>query len=547
MIQIGGKSSQQSPLLRKELLFNTLMTVLLSVVLIAVLLYPVAYYFWDPYNLRAFPAPSIAGITSLWAARLTLQRNRSQKIHDAHQRLGKIIRIQPTHVSFNCKEAIQPIYGHSAPVTKSDFYETFTAVDDPTRSIVTARDREEHARKRRYFAAAFAHKSVVEMEPIVQQKLQILAKQMDRFSDGKILSGSSKSEFINLYRWVNLFTFDVIGQMAFDCEMGLLEAGDDLTNAETEDGKRQYKTRPIAAFHTVSGYDVFWGHFPQLLRFGKALTSWSIGPKKGAEFNEMVIYHMRRRMEKGTPEDHRDFFDHVLVDRRGGVIDLDFDEMLKEANVLFAAGSDTSATAMTNVLYLLIKNPRVMAKLREELDPILDSNSFPVPTFTQVQGMKYLRACLDEAMRDRPPVGLGLPRQTNPEGVTFAGVYIKGGVTVSVPTWTLHHDPELFPDPFEFKPERWLEGADHRENLKYAMPFSLGPRACIGRNLAYFEQYLLVSMLVHRYDFQLERPDFILPSVERLNANPGDFYVKVSRRYAASLDHHLEIDSYCCQ
>jgi cytochrome P450 len=548
-----------NPVFKWFVLLIRIIAVALLAIILATLLYPIVYYLWDPYNLRRFPAPSIAGITSLWAARLTYTRNRSQVVHEAHQQLGKIIRIQPTHVSFNLKEAVQPIYGHSAPVLKADFYETFSPVDDPSRSIVTAIDREEHARKRRYFAAAFAHKSVVEMEHIVSRKLRALAQQFDRVADGKVPSGfgsSRNDSFINLYRWVNLFTFDVIGTMAFDCDMGFLEAGDDLTWAETEDGKRRYQTRPIAAFHAVSGYDVFWGHFPSLLRLTKHLTSWSPGPKKGAEFNDMVIYHMRRRMQTGRPEEgHRDFFDHVLSNRNGEAINLNFDEMLKEANVLFAAGSDTSATAMTNVLYLLIKNPRVLAKLREEIDPILDAHSeedgSPVPRFAQVQGLKYLRACLDEAMRDRPPVGMGLPRVVREGGVTIAGQFVKAGVTVSVPTWTLHHDPELFPEPFEYRPERWLgdsgsssdDGQEHgetgeketcerqvKENLKYAIPFSLGSRACIGRNLAYFEQYLLIAMVVHRYDFHMEREDFVLGSVERLNTNPGDFWVRVSRR-----------------
>jgi cytochrome P450 len=63
---------------------------------------------------------------------------------------------------------------------------------------------------------------------------------------------------------------------------------------------------------------------------------------------------------------------------------------------------------------------------------------------------------------------------------------------------------------------------------------SVGPRACIGRNLAYFEQQILVATLIHRYDFEMLSPDFELPVIERLNANPGAFWVKVSRRKVPS-------------
>jgi cytochrome P450 len=62
------------------------------------------------------------------------------------------------------------------------------------------------------------------------------------------------------------------------------------------------------------------------------------------------------------------------------------------------------------------------------------------------------------------------------------------------------------------------------------MPFSAGPRACSGRNLAYLEQQILIATLVHNYEWRFERDDYVLPLVERFNQNPGDMFVKVSRR-----------------
>jgi cytochrome P450 len=129
------------------------------------------------------------------------------------------------------------------------------------------------------------------------------------------------------------------------------------------------------------------------------------------------------------------------------------------------------------------------------------------------------------------------PRQRADLGPVFCsliqGEYIPGGVTVSVPTYTFHHTASLFPDPWEYRPERWLGDPDSPEvaNLrKHVMPFSQGPRACVGRNLAILEQQLTVATLVHNYDWQLERDDFVLPFVERFVMNPGDMFVKVSPR-----------------
>lgn len=206
---------------------------------------------------------------------------------------------------------------------------------------------------------------------------------------------------------------------------------------------------------------------------------------------------------------------------------------------------------MTNVMFLLISNPRVMNKLREEVGPIMKADGDGAFNYEQVKDLKYLKACLDEGMRRRPPVSMGLGREVPKGGATIAGHYVAEGVSVSVPAWSVHHDPAVFSDPFEYRPERWLEteGAQKKAMMDSFMPFSyvisnvpilgrgangcchsVGPRACIGRNLAYFEQQVLVATLIHRYDFEMVRPDYELPVCERLNANPDQFWVRVTRR-----------------
>ena len=446
-----------------------LMWTLLALVtlLILGLLYPVFVYFRDPYNLRRFPSPSYAGLTSLWAARHAYNLQRSAKVHEAHQKLGSIVRIQPTHISFDDADAMVDIYGHNTKLMKDPFYDTFSG--NEYKSIVGTRDRSEHARKRKLQAAAFAQKSIVDMEPVVQDKVMKLCNVLDKTS-------ASFESTCNIRRWLNLFTFDVIGEMAFGESMDFLDQGNDNAPAETYEGKL-YRTNAITAFHTNSRYDVVLAHWPGLLRLTKYLTQWHIGNVKGAEFTDICIRKIRARIEKqGTPQEpqYRDFFSHLLVDKKGDNISLPFRELMQEAGVMLNAGSDTTATAMTNCLYQLIRHPHVMRKLLEEIDPILGSQS-TIADYDQVKTLRYLRACIDESMRDRPPTGLGLPRQTPKGGVTIAGHFLPEGITVSVPTYTFHHNSKLFQDPWEYKPERWLEG--DTSSLKYAMPFSFGPRA----------------------------------------------------------------------
>jgi cytochrome P450 len=129
---------------------------------------------------------------------------------------------------------------------------------------------------------------------------------------------------------------------------------------------------------------------------------------------------------------------------------------------------------MANVMFLLIKHPRVMAKLREELDPVMPADGDGAFTYEQVKDLKYLKACLDEAMRRRPPVSMGLSREVPKGGATIAGHYVAEGVSVSVPAYSIHHDASLFPEPYEFRPERWLEAEGERKKVMQQnfMPFS---------------------------------------------------------------------------
>lgn len=196
------------------------------------------------------------------------------------------------------------------------------------------------------------------------------------------------------------------------------------------------------------------------------------------------------------------------------------------------AGSDTTAIAMTNFLYIIMKHPHIMAKLRSEIDEALkdeDPNIDVVP-YAKVRNIPYLRACIDESLRLWPPTGVGLPRETPKGGTTILGQHIPGGVTVSVPIFTTHRDPKAWHHPDEFLPERWL--ADDAPILmsRYFMPFSFGGRACIGRNISYLEQTIFLATILRRYEFAFKDPAWQIKRVEGMNTWPQAFPVKIWRR-----------------
>jgi cytochrome P450 len=374
------------------------------------------------------------------------------------------------------------------------------------------------------------------MEPSVRKKAQKLISRLDKAAE--------TGEVIDIRQWLNFFTFDVISDMAFGNDTGFLDLAKAETVAQTLDGRKKYTVNPIKAFQDNTVHVASLGHWPAFLSITKLLTKWLPNSKSGDWFNDMCIHQVRQRLsatalKEKSLEGQKDFIHHLLVGSDGKERNLPFWEVVQEAAIMLSAGSDTTASAMTNTLYLLVKHPRVLEKLQEELAAVMpgahdgdDDLSEAVALYGTASSLKYLRACLDEGLRHLPPTSIGLLRMTPPEGAVIAGESIKGGVTVSVPTYTLHHEPTLFSDPWSFKPERWLEGSDEeRENLKrYVIPFTLGKHSCIGRNIAFLEQFVVLSSLLHRYHFSFAQDGFELAVLERINANPGPMPVRVSRR-----------------
>jgi cytochrome P450 len=98
-----------------------------------------------------------------------------------------------------------------------------------------------------------------------------------------------------------------------------------------------------------------------------------------------------------------------------------------------------------------------------------------------------------------------------------------------LPTYTLLRNPDAFDNPIAYNPDRWMTG-DKEKMAKAHFPFSTGPRACIGRNIAYFERLLVISTLVRLFDFDFLDKSFGLETLEWLDANHGELVLSCRRR-----------------
>lgn len=216
------------------------------------------------------------------------------------------------------------------------------------------------------------------------------------------------------------------------------------------------------------------------------------------------------RVKLGDDADRKDFFHYLLKakDPETGA-GFSMSELWGESNLLIIAGSDTTSTALASTFFYLVHNTHALQKASAEVRAAFASVKDIVsgPTLASCH---YLRACLDEAMRLSPPVGGILPREVLPGGSVIDGHTIAAGIDVGTPTYTIHHNPSYFPQPFAYIPKRWLAGSAAGitpESVALARsafcPFSVGSRGCIGKGLAYTELSTTLARTLWLFELRL--------------------------------------------
>jgi cytochrome P450 len=225
-----------------------------------------------------------------------------------------------------------------------------------------------------------------------------------------------------------------------------------------------------------------------------------------------MAYSRAQAMERtklGLDVDRKDFF-YYLLNAKDPETGRGFskDELWGESNLLIIAGSDTTSTALAATFFYLIHNPDVLKELAEEVRGTFDDVE-EIVHGAKLSSCTFLKACIDEAMRLSPPVGGALPRRVLQGGITIDNHYVPEGVDVGVPHYTIHHNPTYYPDPFSYIPSRWIPSKAPKllaskvdEAHSAFCPFSIGPRGCIGKSLAYVELTVTLARVIWMFDMR---------------------------------------------
>lgn len=221
--------------------------------------------------------------------------------------------------------------------------------------------------------------------------------------------------------------------------------------------------------------------------------------------NEIIYGFIRQRRESAG--DRSDLLSLLLHARDEADQSQMTDQQLRdEAMTLFLAGHETTALSLAWTWYLLALHPDVETKLRSEFHTVLGGRA---PTVADLPQLRYLEMIVLESMRVYPPVYV-IGREAI-EACEVRGYHVPVGTTLLMSQWVVHRDPTYFPQPEEFRPERWADGLAQRLPKYAYFPFGGGPRICIGNTFAMMEIMLVLATIARRFRFTIVPDHPVVP------------------------------------
>ncbi|OQE10623.1 hypothetical protein PENFLA_c085G05602 [Penicillium flavigenum] len=455
-----------------------------STIATSILLVLVAQFYYQVFinQLGKYPGPKFAATSRIPQLYHTFKGDLLEWVSGLHAKHGDIVRVAPDELSYATGEAWKGIYGHAAagkPVTEKDtrFYgPSFNGSPEIIRS-----NGPDHARFRRNFSHAFSDRALREQQSLICAYADSLVVNLQ-----KAIKENPKAK-VNMVRMFNLTTFDIMGDLTFGDSLNLL-AG----TGNTSWVAAVYVSIKTNSFRRLARYVPWTAPIAKRL-IPKELKQLSVAHYQASQERVDKRVDINRTLQKP------DIWGIVMSQKED--LRLTRTEMYANSQVFMVAGTETTATALSGLLYHLLMAPDKMKIIVEEVRVTFDKGS-DIDMRT-LEHMTYLNACIEEGLRIYPPVPVGLPRVTPDEGLLVCGEHIPGRTALSVHHWATYRNARNFRLPDQFIPERWIGDEFASDNKAAFQPFSFGPRNCIGKNLAYHEMRLILAKVLYNFEISL--------------------------------------------
>ena len=412
------------------------------------------------HPLRKVPGPLLAKVSGIWIWYHHFYFRRAYAAGAAHERYhSRIVRIGPNELSFAHPNATREIYMHNKHIQKSDFYEGRS----PTglQNVFTLRNHRAHSGRRKMQSRVYAQSTMLGFEPHVVQKARLFSDALAKRADEKV----------DLIAWTHIFTLEVLFQHAFGRDAGSIEAGKPhwVLSAMKESKQASVYT---FLFRGLIGTNKKSEYIPGFLgRPFRAMKHW----------NKYAQEILAEEAEK--PEDEKTSLMALLAGAADEFLGrpLKDEEVLEETMGTMRGGTGTTAFALTYIFFELARpeGRAYQQRLRDELREAKASAS-SWPSYNVASKLPFTQACIKEAMRKWPTIPGMLPRQVVGEAVVIDGLVVPPGTVIGMMNMIHHRNAEVFPDPMNYDPDRWM-GSDVSKQNEAFTPFSIGPRGCIGQ------------------------------------------------------------------
>ncbi len=290
--------------------------------------------------------------------------------------------------------------------------------DNGIHSILSANNAD-HARYRRLLAHAFSEKALHEQEYLPLAYIDLLTRRLR----GIVSSSGNHGAVVDIVKWLNFTTFDIVGDLALGESFHCLE----------ESKYHGWVSILFTQFKAA-------GLFMSLRFFGLDKLLLMVLPKsllkkrtEHAKYSKDRIHHRLAQGKEGADSQRNDFMTYVLRynDEKGMTVP----EIEQTFRVLVVAGSETTGTALSGILGNLLQSPDAMAKITNEIRQSFKNASEICAN--RVSNLPYLNAVIEEGLRLCTPVALGLPRVVPTGGAEVSGQWLPGGVSSSPPFYTI--------------------------------------------------------------------------------------------------------------
>lgn len=402
-----------------------------------------------------------------------------QKLHEQH---GDVVRLKIAHETFYyifSPELIREVLVDHAEDFKSHerVMDVFTLIYGAN---VMTTDGDTWKRQRRILMPGFLPKKIANY-------LDLMVGAMTDYFSTHLPQASGTNEIVDVDQFTNRLTMDVILRVLF--------------NHKPTEEESTHICKTVRSLEHQSMREIFWPKTP---------PDWFPYPGRKQKLQDKAtldnLIGGQIKMRRDHIAQHADKTDYLAMllaahDEEAPsdslAATLSNSEIHDNCSVIFAAGHDTTAGALTWWIGLMTQYPDYAAKARQEINEVIGDKH---PTPELLARLTWLTATIKESLRLCPPVVTMFLRRAIRD-VQIGEWHIPKGGATHVPIWHIHHDARWFAEPDKFRPERFMPGAPEIPRGAF-MPFGTGPRVCIGQHFAMIEMTLIAVMLLRQFDFE---------------------------------------------